>query len=148
MPEVIDSFRGKYAFLSNFYRCWVVYGKNVFLSVEAAYQAAKSNDPDDWLTFSKITDPAKAKRMGRHVQLCPNWDEMRTDVMRRCLASKFRSDLILKGKLIGTYPAKLIEGNDWGDTFWGICAGRGINILGRLLMELRYTLIQESMVNK
>lgn len=36
-----------------------------------------------------------------------------------------------------TGDAELIEGNNWGDTFWGVCNGRGENMLGKLLMEIR-----------
>ena len=44
-----------------------------------------------------------------------------------------------------TTPAKakhpgdqeLVEGNEWGDVFWGVCKGVGDNHLGKLLMEFR-----------
>jgi predicted NAD-dependent protein-ADP-ribosyltransferase YbiA (DUF1768 family) len=39
--------------------------------------------------------------------------------------------------LLETGDAELIEGNDWGDTFWGVCGGKGNNFLGKLLMEVR-----------
>ena len=32
---------------------------------------------------------------------------------------------------------KLVEGNTWGDRFWGVCGGVGLNWLGRLLMQVR-----------
>jgi hypothetical protein len=31
----------------------------------------------------------------------------------------------------------LIEGNTWGDTFWGVCNGVGENNLGKTLMNVR-----------
>jgi len=31
----------------------------------------------------------------------------------------------------------LVEGNDWGDTYWGQCKGRGQNHLGKLIMRIR-----------
>jgi len=34
----------------------------------------------------------------------------------------------------------LIEGNTWGDTYWGVCRGRGSNNLGKLLMKIREVL--------
>ena len=33
--------------------------------------------------------------------------------------------------------AILVEGNSWGDEFWGVCEGRGENRLGCLLMDVR-----------
>jgi hypothetical protein len=41
------------------------------------------------------------------------------------------------GKLLATEYVELIEGNNWGDTFFGVCNGEGENWLGRLLMNLR-----------
>ena len=43
----------------------------------------------------------------------------------------------LKEKLIATGDAELIEGNPWGDTFWGVCEGKGENHLGKILMKIR-----------
>jgi len=40
-------------------------------------------------------------------------------------------------RLLATGDQELIEGNTWGDRFWGVCDGEGQNQLGRLLMELR-----------
>ena len=40
-------------------------------------------------------------------------------------------------KLKATGDGQIVEGNTWGDTFWGVCGGRGQNWLGRLLMERR-----------
>ena len=36
----------------------------------------------------------------------------------------------------------LIEGNTWGDTFWGQVDGKGENKLGKLLMKIRDELME------
>ena len=53
--------------------------------------------------------------------------------------SKFRGDIDLRSLLVATGDRELIEGNTWGDTFWGVDknTGQGENHLGRILMELR-----------
>lgn len=56
--------------------------------------------------------------------------------MRDLLDLKF-ADPALAALLLATGDADLVEGNDWGDRFWGVCDGAGANMLGRLLMELR-----------
>jgi predicted NAD-dependent protein-ADP-ribosyltransferase YbiA (DUF1768 family) len=56
--------------------------------------------------------------------------------MRECLESKF-ADPELRMKLLATGSRNLIEGNRWGDTFWGVSRGKGQNLLGVLLKELR-----------
>ena len=44
----------------------------------------------------------------------------------------------LRQKLIDTGERPLIEGNHWGDTYWGQCpVGHGCNNLGKLLMKKR-----------
>lgn len=43
--DMINSFRGEFRFLSNFYQCPFEYGGLIYSNAEAAYQAQKcSND--------------------------------------------------------------------------------------------------------
>jgi hypothetical protein len=56
--------------------------------------------------------------------------------MRDLLYQKFEEPTI-KAKLVATNPSELIEGNNWGDDFWGDCSGNGQNMLGQLLEEVR-----------
>lgn len=42
-----------------------------------------------------------------------------------------------RDQLLATGGVELIEGNDWGDAFWGVCGGYGQNWLGVLLMLVR-----------
>jgi hypothetical protein len=67
----------------------------------------------------------------------PDWDEVKIEVMRDVLVSKFQHNSELRQKLIDTGDAYLEEGNWWGDTFWGVCKGKGQNKLGLLLIQLR-----------
>ena len=43
----------------------------------------------------------------------------------------------LRDALLATGDAELVEGNTWGDTYWGVCRGRGRNQLGQTLMRIR-----------
>ena len=83
----------------------------------------------------------QAKRLGKRVELRPDWEDVKIDIMRQVLKSKFTQNPELKAKLIATGDAELIEGNNWNDRFWGVCNGKGQNHLGRLLMELRAELV-------
>ena len=65
------------------------------------------------------------------------------DIMRRLLKQKF-SYSGLKMLLLSTGNDKLVEGNTWGDHFWGACNGHGENWLGKLLMEIRSELREEA----
>jgi ribA/ribD-fused uncharacterized protein len=132
----IDSFQGEYRFLSNFYPCDITICGVPYKSTEAAYQASKSDDLFIRSTFSTV-DPKYAKAMGRKMKLRPNWDELtKVECMELCLRAKF-TDPSLQARLISTDPLELVEGNHWNDTFWGVCNGKGRNMLGKLLMILR-----------
>jgi ribA/ribD-fused uncharacterized protein len=133
---MIDLFRGEYAFLSNFYPCIIEINGYKFKSSEAAYQAAKSEDPIDWARFQHY-DASTSKKQGGELKLRPDWDEIKLDVMRQILVVKFVDNRELLMALLATRPHELVEGNWWGDRFWGVCSGQGQNQLGKLLMELR-----------
>lgn len=127
---------------SSFYPCQIAYGNIHFGSVENAYQAAKCEDEDDMLQFVNIT-PGQAKRLGRKVKMRPDWDEAKIPIMAQLVWQKFQqSDL--KEKLLATGDAELIEGNTWGDKFWGKVLENGEwvgeNWLGIILMKTRETL--------
>lgn len=134
---IINSFKGKYSFLSNFYPCRVEFDGEIYPSTEHAYQAAKTLDPVDRINIKNASDAAVAKRLGKTCKIRIDWDEIKIDVMRELLEQKFAKDTRLREYLDNTRPSELIEGNWWGDTFWGVCNGEGKNHLGKLLMEIR-----------
>jgi predicted NAD-dependent protein-ADP-ribosyltransferase YbiA (DUF1768 family) len=57
--------------------------------------------------------------------------------MRSLLRQKFAHPS-MRERLLATGDEELIEGNWWGDTFWGVCNGEGQNQLGKLLMRVRH----------
>jgi ribA/ribD-fused uncharacterized protein len=139
---VIDRFAGEYAFLSNFHplpAAIVEHGDIRYRTVEHAFQAAKTLDLDQRRRIAAINSPAEAKRAGRKVALRPGWDQIRVWVMGELLSFKFGFPQLFD-HLLATGDAELVEGNTWGDTFWGVCQGRGENVLGHLLMAIRLDL--------
>ena len=135
----IDSFSGPYRFLSNFYPAPVLLDNVLYPSTEHAFQAAKTTG--DRSAFLKGT-PTDAKRLGRRVALRPDWEAIKIDVMLDLLRQKFNGGG-LRTKLLATGDAELIEGNMWGDRFWGVYRGVGENHLGRLLMRVRAEIAAE-----
>ena len=137
MSEVIDRFSGPYSFLSNFFRAPIVFEGEQYPTLEHAYQAAKTEIEIDRVEIALAPTPGAAKRMGRELLLRPNWDRYwKARIMRELVRQKF-SEYFLARKLEETFPAKLIEGNYWGDTYWGVCNGVGKNKLGKILMQVR-----------
>lgn len=138
--KTINNFKGDFGFLSNFYHTMVKYEDEWFHSVENAYQAAKV---DKQLRGQfKMVSPGKAKRMGRKAIMIDGFELNKLDVMYQLVKSKFSRNDIIKFQLIETGDAELIEGNTWGDTFWGVCRGEGHNHLGKILMRVRAELIE------
>ncbi len=133
---MIDQFRGKYLFLSNFYACKVEYDGLIFDSSEAAFQAQKCTTDFQKEMFVGITS-SQSKKLGKMVGLRDDWEKVKIGIMKNVLIAKFTQHKILAKKLIDTGDEELIEGNWWNDTFWGVCNGKGENHLGKLLMEIR-----------
>ena len=137
---MITSFSGNHRFLSNFYPSTIVYKGVTFPTVEHAYQAAKSTDPNDLEMFSKMKTPSMAKQQGRCVPIREDWDKIKTNIMTTLVLRKFW-DNDLAQLLRATGTQELIEGNTWGDCIWGQCPiGTGENKLGKILMNIRRAL--------
>lgn len=135
---MIDNFRGKYFFLSNFFPSNILYQGILYHSAEAAFQAQK--DPSRCEEFSRL-NPSEAKRLGRRVKLRSDWEQVKDDVMYDVVNCKFTQNKKLAQQLMATGEEDLIEGNDWGDRYWGVCRGVGKNKLGQILKRVRSELV-------
>ena len=138
------TFTGAFDFLSNFYPARIEADGIVYQNAEAAFQAQKCDDVADRNAFAKLS-AVKAKRRGRQVKLRPSWDSVRVGVMEEVVRAKFRQNHDLAARLLGTGQMPLVEGNDWGDTFWGVDVktGKGENNLGKILMKIREELFMQ-----
>lgn len=142
---VIDSFAGRYWFLSNFAPWWITYEGIDYPSNEHAFQAAKTTDRHLRIKIAIVQTPTEAKRVGRSVHLREGWDShLRYTVMEELIGLKFNRSQILAKRLAETGNAVLIEGNAWHDQVWGdcrcgrgSCAKTGMNLLGWMLMRQR-----------
>jgi N-glycosidase YbiA len=135
--DKIGFFDGEYIWLSNFHKCQIEYGGEVYPTVEHAYQAAKTTDENERAKIRKLNTPGQAKTAGRKVTMRDGWDKYKLDVMYELTRQKYTAHEDLKQKLIETGGAVLEEGNTWGDKFWGKVGGIGSNHLGRILMRVR-----------
>lgn len=135
----IRSFSGPYRFLSNFYPARILIDSRSYPTVEHGFAAMKTLDDSIRGRIAALAEPGMAKRAGRTVQLRPDWDAIRVTVMRRLVRAKFQQHPDLAQKLVATNNYKLIEGNDWGDRFWGVDnkTGLGENQLGKVLELIR-----------
>ena len=136
MNNKIDSFKGKYFFLSNFFTANVNWEGRTYLNNEAAFQSAKCINDKMRDKFMNM-NPSQAKSAGRRVNLRHDWEDIKEDVMYEVCRAKFTQNVELGKKLIETGDAILIEGNDWGDKTWGMVNNVGQNKLGKILMKIR-----------
>lgn len=127
-------------FLSNFYPVAIRVDGELYNSVEHAYQAMKTSSLEERIPFqlgNSYSTAGQAKRAGRKLTLPPDWEEKKLSIMEHLLRQKFTQHPELREKLKATAPKVLIEGNNWGDTYWGVYDGIGENQLGKLLMKIR-----------
>jgi len=148
----INEFKNDYAFLSNFYNleCPIIYQGICYRSVETAYQAQKTDDIRIKIEISRML-PGKAKIFAKTINLRTDWNDIKVAVMKKFVEEKFMRNLELKRKLIGLKDFEISEGNLWHDNFWGSCCckkcapggiGNGKNILGKILMDLRDSILE------
>lgn len=134
--STINEFQGEYRWLSNFWPANVVLDGVTYPSVEYAYVAAKTTDDSLRREVLACKTSGEAKRLGRKIKLRSDWDDVRLPIMRDLIRQKFAHPE-LSSRLISTGDAHIIEGNTWGDTFWGVCNGVGENNLGKIIMQVR-----------
>jgi ribA/ribD-fused uncharacterized protein len=150
LTGVVKEFKGDYHFLSNFYPGRFMWRNVEFPTGEHAFSYAKGyfapnyTGPQQQSYFDRVLNaptPGKAKYQGRSVPLdVAEWDKRKVQYMREIVHARFAQDLsgqALAGRLVNTGAMMLVEGNDWNDTFWGRCNGKGFNTLGVILMEER-----------
>jgi len=65
-----------------------------------------------------------------------DWGEVRETVMLDLTRKKYALPEY-RARLLATQQCEIIEGNTWGDQFWGVSRGKGQNKLGRILMQVR-----------
>ena len=137
--KVIPEFQGDYRFLSNFWPSQIIKEGILYPTVEHAYQASKTLDPILHRKIAMEPTPGRAKRWGRRLELQPDWNAIKLDIMLDLIVRKF-INADLRERLLLTQDWELQEGNSWGDRFWGISpvgSSNGANHLGKILMKVR-----------
>jgi ribA/ribD-fused uncharacterized protein len=132
--NIISYFKNENYFMSNFFEASVSYEGKVYRNAEAAYQAQKDPTRANEFIMLKGDD---AKTLGSKVTPRSDWEEIKVQVMYEVVKAKFTQNRNLMQKLMKTGNAELVHGNIHRDTFWGIYGGKGENMLGKILMEIR-----------
>jgi ribA/ribD-fused uncharacterized protein len=148
---MIGPFINEYRFLSNFDSSWIDYKNHSYSTVEHAFQASKAISESDREWVASAASPGSAKRRGsprgengRVITLRSDWNEIRVNVMLELVRIKF-AILDLRAKLLATGEEELVEVNWWHDT-WGVENGIGENHLGKILMQVRWEINNETTI--
>ena len=134
-----------YGEFSNFAAYPISIGKKHWPTSEHYFQAMKFRDTADQEEIRKANSPMLAARMGRDRKrtLRRDWESAKVNVMREAVTAKFTQHEELKVLLLETGDAKLIE-HTTNDHFWGDGGdGKGKNMLGQILMDVRTKLREE-----
>ncbi|MEZ0297673.1 MAG: NADAR family protein [Candidatus Methylacidiphilales bacterium] len=106
---------------------------------EHYFQACKFTHEDyqERIRLARTADKAARLGRSRSVRIHRNWLKMRNDAMRRAVRAKFQQYASLQALLLSTGDATIVE-HTINDSYWGDGGdGRGRNMLGRILMEVR-----------
>ncbi len=116
-----------------------MWAEKEWATVEHAFQAMKTSNEGEIEGIRLAKNPEQAKKMGRRVKLRLDWEQVKVGIMEDIVMAKFQQHPSLARKLVATGDTILKEGNSWGDAIWGVDhrTGRGRNLMGRILMEIR-----------
>jgi ribA/ribD-fused uncharacterized protein len=136
----------EYGEFSNFAKYQILLDDKRWPTSEHYFQAQKFENAEYKEAIRKADTPMIAARLGRDrkQELRKDWKSAKVGVMRNAIFAKFTQHEELKKLLISTGNAKIIE-HTQNDDYWADGGdGSGKNMLGKLLMELRETLIADS----
>ena len=139
----IAGFVAEYRWLSNFFLVRFEWAGRVYCSAEAAYQSGKYPVADRDI-FTRLS-PVAARNLSRTKPFDTTaWESRKVQTMRDIVWAKFSQNPKLARKLLATGMRYLEETNWWGDKVWGVYRGEGQNLLGKILMDIRARLANES----
>jgi N-glycosidase YbiA len=138
MNEPIDFYGGPFSnFAYSPITVDVGFGEHEYATVEHAFQAAKATTEWQHHAVRACGTPGFAKQAGRQVTLRPDWEEVKYDIMVKCLREKFKIKMF-KRELLSTGHRELREDSPT-DFEWG-ARNSGKNLLGKALMQIRQEL--------
>jgi len=138
-----------YGVFSNLYRRSIIFEGREFPTSEHAYQAGKARKESvrEWILSAPSPALVAMAAHGLYTwDIVPDWSSIKFDRMRSVLRAKFTQHDDLKELLISTGTSRLVEVGKVDNPvnrLWGEVNGKGKNMLGVLLMELRASLVDE-----
>jgi len=146
-PERVRFYEHDFYVLSNFSAFEVRWNGLRFPTSEHAYHYEKF--PANNLLRSRIRNATSAHDAFKLAEANKehrrkDWDAVKVDIMRRILFAKADQHEYVCRKLLATGDRELVE-DSWRDDYWGWGPNRdGLNMLGKLWMEVRAVLAAQA----
>jgi len=143
-----------YGAFSNLYRREITFEDEVFATSEHAYQAGKARKKTvrDWILSAPTPGLVAMAAHGLYTwDINSNWSKVKFDRMRHVLRAKFSQHEDLRELLLSTGQARLVEAGTVDNSVnrvWGEVNGKGQNMLGVILMEIREELSKPAQSKK
>jgi ribA/ribD-fused uncharacterized protein len=128
---------------SNLYPRAVEFNGELYPTAEHAYQAGKAAKAAVRKWVLSAPSPALVAMAAHGLyswDVVPDWATIKFDRMRGVLRAKYQQHEDLRILLLSTGDARLVESantNNAVNRLWGEVNGKGQNMLGKLLMEVR-----------
>jgi len=142
-----------YGAFSNLYRREIEFEGVLYPTTEHAYQAGKARKDSvrDWLMSAPSPALLAMAAHGLYSwDIQSNWSKIKYERMKQVLRAKFTQHEDLRELLLSTGEARLVEAatvDNLVNRTWGEVNGKGKNMLGVLLMEVRSE-IREALIAK
>jgi len=139
-----------YGAFSNLFRRSIEFEGRIFPTAEHAYQAGKARKEGvrEWILSAPTPGLVAMAAHGLYTwDIVSDWSQIKYDRMRQVLRAKFTQHDDLRKILLSTGDARIVEAGRVANVVnctWGEVNGKGKNMLGVLLMELRTELIKAS----
>lgn len=106
-----SNFQGEFSEFSNYYKTSIIIDNKVWTSVESYYQAQKFLDIELIEKIRLIEDPREIVNVIKDFTLLirKDWENIKKDVMKKCLYKKFTQHSELKELLLSTNNKHLVE---------------------------------------
>ena len=126
---------------TNFYARPVRINKKEWPTTEHYFQSQKFIGTPFEEHIRKLSTPREAFQFSKEPQVQrwrrSDWNQVKDDIMKLALLEKFEQHSDLRRKLVATGDKRLVEHTS-NDSYWGDGGdGKGSNMLGKLLMDVR-----------
>jgi len=142
-----------YGALSNLFRRQIIFEGREYPTAEHAYQAGKARKDlvREWILSAPSPSLVAMAAHGLYSwDIVPNWSTIKFERMRQVLYAKFTQHDDLFELLLSTGNYRLVEAGKVDNQVnreWGEVNGKGKNMLGVILMELRSKLLSSTSFN-